>query len=382
MSSTRSDRKLRLLIAGGGTGGHVLPAIAVIDELQRRDAIEALLWIGSRTGLEGETARNAGIPYQAIQTGKLRRYFSFQTATDAARIPIGLLEARRHIRRFQPTVVFSTGGFVSVPTVIAARGRAPILTHEQTATLGLATRINARVADAVAVSYEATALVAGRIHRHVVVTGNPVRSFLADGDANRGRARWRFEPGLMLIYVTGGSLGASPLNQRIAALLPDLLHHAQVLHQAGAAANNDDAATLATQRESWPATLRRRYQVVEFVGDGLPDLYAAADLIVGRAGAGTVAEISALGKPSILIPLPGTGGDEQTKNAQVLADAGAAIVIPQAEATPERLHAEILGLLNERKRLTAMGIAARGVGRADAAGRLADEMQALHRRSR
>ncbi|MDQ3692954.1 MAG: undecaprenyldiphospho-muramoylpentapeptide beta-N-acetylglucosaminyltransferase [Chloroflexota bacterium] len=376
-----SKRNLRLIVAGGGTAGHVLPALAVIEELQRQGALDAILWIGSTSGSERATAGNAGIPFQAIQTGKLRRYFSLHTVTDAARIPIGIVQARRLIRRFQPTVVFSTGGFVSVPTVVAARGLAPILTHEQTAILGLATRINARVVDTVAVSYESTALLAGKIHRHVVVTGNPVRAFLARGDADRGRARWNFEPAVPFIYVTGGSLGASPLNQRLAALLTDLLLHAQVLHQAGAAtSDNDDAARLRARRETWPEDLKQRYQVVERVGDELPDVYAAADVVIGRAGAGTVAEIAHLGKPAILIPLPGTGGDEQTKNAQILADAGAAVLIPQAEATPARLLAMILELLGDRHRLSAMAAAARSVGRVDAAARLAAELLTLHAR--
>jgi UDP-N-acetylglucosamine--N-acetylmuramyl-(pentapeptide) pyrophosphoryl-undecaprenol N-acetylglucosamine transferase len=371
---------VRLIIAGGGTGGHVLPAIAVIDELNSRDAVEALLWIGSHGGLERAAATGAGIPYQPIETGKLRRYVSFQTVTDAARIPIGVAQARRLVRRFRPSVVFSTGGFVSVPTVVAARGRAPIVTHEQTAILGLATRINARFANTLAISYESTAPSAQRLHRRVVVTGNPVRGFLAGGDADRARGRWGFDPSLTLLYVTGGSLGASPLNQRIAKLLPELLHHTQVLHQAGAATFNSDAASLTQARDAWPAELRARYQVVEFVGDELADLYAAADLVIGRAGAGTVAELAALGKPSILIPLPGTGGDEQTRNARLLAEAGAAVLIPQAEATPERLRHEILSILADAGRRGAMAEAARSVGRVDAAARLADVVLGLHRR--
>lgn len=369
---------LRLVIAGGGTGGHVLPAIAVLDELQRRDALEAAVWIGSHAGLERIAATNAGIPYRPIETGKLRRYFSISTAADAARIPIGVLQARRHVQEFQPTVVFSTGGFVSVPTVLASRRRAPILTHEQTAILGLATRINARFASTLAVSYESTADLAARLHRQVVVTGNPVRGFLATGDDDRCRSRWGFDRSLPLVYVTGGSLGASPLNRRIASLLPELLQHAQILHQAGASTSNADAVELEQRRREWPDDMQARYRVVEFVGEELADLYAAADLVIGRAGAGTVAELACLGMPSILIPLPGTGGDEQTRNARILADAGAAVVIPQIDATPERLRSEILRLLTDPERRAAMAAAARSVGRADAAARLADAILRLH----
>lgn len=380
MNMGRQRDKLRLVIAGGGTGGHVLPAIAVVEELRMRDALEAALWIGSHAGLERTAATNAGIPYRPIETGKLRRYFSVRSAADAARVPIGILQARRLVQEFRPTVVFSTGGFVSVPTVVATRRHAPILTHEQTAVLGLATRINARFASALAVSYQSTVELAARLHRHVVVTGNPVRGFLAKGDADRARARWGFDRSLPITYVTGGSLGASPLNQRIAALLPELLRHTQVLHQAGASSSNADAARLEPVRQTWPGEMRDRYRVVEFVGEELADLYAAADLVVGRAGAGTVAELACLGRPSILIPLPGTGGDEQTRNARILADAGGAVVIPQHEATPDRLRIEILRLLDDPERRAAMSAAARSVGRTDAAARLADLIVSLHQR--
>ena len=371
-------QQLRLLIAGGGTGGHVLPAIAVFEELQRRHMIESALWLGSHDGLESSAAAQAGIAYAAIQTGKLRRYFSLATATDAARIPIGMAQARRHIHRFRPTVVLSTGGFVSVPTAIAARNRAPILTHEQTAILGLATRINARVADAVAVSFAPTVDSAKAIHRRVVLTGNPVRASLHEGDARRLKQRWNIADSLPLVLITGGARGASPVSQRIEALLPALLEHVQILHQTGPDSVNGDASRLQCLRSGWAPRLQARYHVVEFIREELGDVYARADLVVGRAGAGTVAELAALGQPAILIPLPGAGGDEQTRNAGMLADAGGALLIPQAEATPERLQAEILALVTDADRLAAMSTAAQRVGRRDAAQRLADVLVALH----
>jgi UDP-N-acetylglucosamine--N-acetylmuramyl-(pentapeptide) pyrophosphoryl-undecaprenol N-acetylglucosamine transferase len=138
-----SSQGLRLAITGGGTGGHVLPALAVIDELQRRGALADLIWIGSREGVERRAAEEAGINFIAIPTGKLRRYLSLRNITDATRVPFGVLAARRALAAFRPDVVLSTGGFVSVPTVVSARGIAPVLTHEQTAILGLANRINA-----------------------------------------------------------------------------------------------------------------------------------------------------------------------------------------------------------------------------------------------
>jgi UDP-N-acetylglucosamine--N-acetylmuramyl-(pentapeptide) pyrophosphoryl-undecaprenol N-acetylglucosamine transferase len=371
------ERPLRLVIAGGGTGGHVQPARAVLEELRRRNIAVEPLWIGSADGLEREAAAKEGIRYRAIPTGKLRRYLDWRTPLDAARIPLGIGEAWRHLRRFRPDVVFSTGGFVSVPSVVAAARLAPILTHEQTATLGLATRINARFADVVALSWTLSLKPLHGLRCRVVVTGNPVRSSLAEGDAERARFRYGFRPDLPFVYVTGGARGASPLNERIAALLPGLLERCQVLHQTGPDSANADAVTLRRARDTWPPELRARYQVVEFVGEELADVYAAVDLVVGRAGAGTVAELACFGLPAVLVPLPGTGGDEQTRNARMLAEAGGAVLLPQDEATPERLREVLLDLLAAPGRRVTMATSARAIGRPDAAGRLVDELLGL-----
>ena len=376
---TDCTQPLRLAITGGGTGGHVLPALAVVAELQSRNGLEDLIWIGSGEGVERSAAENAGIQFVAIPTGKLRRYLSIRNVTDAARIPLGVIAARRALAAFRPDVVLSTGGFVSVPAVVAARGIAPVLTHEQTALLGLANRINARFADVLAVSYRQTETTALRLHRRVVVTGNPIRIGLTGGDRSRGLQRLGFEATLPVMYVTGGARGASPINQRIAALLPGILEHVQIVHQTGPMSANTDASTLSRLRKTIPQAVRHRYYVAEFIGDELPDIYATADLVVGRAGAGTIAELAYVGLPAILVPLPGARGDEQSVNARVLGDIGAAVVIAQRDATPERLRRQILELLNDAGRRAQMTHAARTAARPDASARLTEELLALAR---
>lgn len=371
---TNPQPPLRLVIAAGGTGGHVLPAVAVIDELRARGIPLDLLWIGSKSGVEGEIAEANGIDFLAVPVGKLRRYLDWQTIPDALRIPGGIALAWRHLRRFRPDVIFSTGGYVSVPVVVAGARMAPSLTHEQTAQIGLANRILARFTKRFAISYERTAEAARAIHPHVTVTGNPVRTSLADGDKARGLASFGFTPDLPVVYVTGGARGASPVNERVAGMLPDILEICQVLHQAGPASANDDARALEAAMDAWPPHLRARYVVREFIRDEIADVYAMADLVIGRAGAGTVAELAFVGKPAILIPLPGTGGDEQRKNAGILTQAGAAIALEQADATPERLRREIEDLLADHSRRHAMATDARKVGRPDAAALLADEI--------
>ncbi|MFN8590807.1 MAG: undecaprenyldiphospho-muramoylpentapeptide beta-N-acetylglucosaminyltransferase [Thermomicrobiales bacterium] len=370
---------VRIAIAGGGTGGHVLPAIAVIEELRCRQVAAELLWIGSHGGLEGESASQADIPFVAIPTGKLRRYLSLENVIDAARVPIGILAARRALKSFRPDVVLSTGGFVSVPTVIAARGIAPVLTHEQTAILGLATRINARGAAVLAVSFEQTRTEAAALHERVNVTGNPVRAGLRDGDRTRGLAWAQFSAELPVLYITGGARGASPINTRVAEMLPSLLEQTQVLHQTGPASANRDAAALGELRSTLPDRLRGRYKVVEFVRDNIADVYAMTSLVLGRAGAGTVAELAYVGLPALLIPLPGAGGDEQAVNAKVLGDAGAAVVIAQPDASAQRLLGEITSILGDPGRLQAMAVAALSISRSDAASNLADAVLDLAR---
>jgi UDP-N-acetylglucosamine--N-acetylmuramyl-(pentapeptide) pyrophosphoryl-undecaprenol N-acetylglucosamine transferase len=372
-----SPNGIRLAIAGGGTGGHVLPALAVAEELRHRSALREALWVGSRDGLEREAAANANIPFVAIPTGKLRRYLSLRNVTDAARVPLGMVAARKRLRAFSPDVVLSTGGFVSVPTVIAACGIAPVLTHEQTAILGLATRINAKFAAVLAVAHQQSAEDANRIHNYVIVTGNPVRPALTNGDRTRGRSWLGFDESLPVVYVTGGARGASPINQRIGALLPNLLEVAQVVHQTGPASANADAESLRQLREALPDPLRHRYRVFEFVRDELPDVYAATDLVVSRSGAGTIAELAYVGLPAILIPLPGAGGDEQTANARVLSDIGAAVVLPQINATPARLREEIQSILTDPARRARMADAARSVSQPKAASHLADALLSM-----
>lgn len=373
------SKPLRILIAGGGTGGHVLPAAAVIEELRRRGQPFEGLWIGSHKGVERSVAGASGVPFIAIQSGKLRRYVAVQTITDAMRVPVGIAQAWRHIRKFRPDVIYSTGGAVSVPTVIAGARLVPILTHEQTAQIGLANKTVMRFADTFAVGFEETAALARHRHGNVVVTGNPVRSSLGAGSAERGRQYAGFTADLPVIYVTGGALGASPLNNRIEAVLDSLLARAQVVHQVGPATANADLERLSRRKSTMPPDLARRYHVVDFVREELADVYAMTDLVVARAGAGTVSELGYLGLPSILMPLPGTWGDEQRKNARIPGNAGAALVIDQNDATPERLEQEIFALIQDLDRRTAMAAAAHATSRPDAAARLVDELLRLAR---
>ncbi len=381
-------RTIKILVTGGGSSGHISPALAIIKAIS--DLAEGADWrpqfryIGSTRGIERQKITAAGIDFVGVATGKLRRYFSLENLTDLFRIPVGVAQALREVARFRPDVVLSTGGYVGVPAVLAAGLlRVPILTHEQTVQIGLANRITARIATTIALTFEsARHELPAALRGKVIVTGNPVRSLIFGGDGVAA-ARWAgfvYEDNwLPTIYVTGGSQGARIINRAVEAALPELLAFCRVIHQCGQQPDGEqqDYDRLEQAAAQLPRELRRRYYCTRFVGAEIKDVFALADLVVGRAGAGTIAEICVLGKPALYIPLVPTGGDEQTRNAQACAAAGAATIITQAELSDKRLLAALEPLLADRARLDAMGQAALTLGRPDAARTVAEAVLAL-----
>lgn len=379
-------RTIKILVTGGGTGGHVSPALAVIQTLQvmaqeSGEWIPVFRYIGSLHGVEQGLVEAAGIPFVGVQSGKLRRASSLRglltrkNLTDALRVPVGIGQALNEVRKFRPDVVLATGGYVSVPPVIAAGLlHRPVLIHEQTVQIGLANRIAARFATRIALTFEGAAseLPPG-LRRKTFVTGNPVRQAIFGGDRARAVSRFGLDPAdssLPTIYVTGGALGAQSVNQAVTAILPALLPACRAIHQCG----KQDGEAMAQVRATLPESLQARYFTVPFVGEEVADVFALADLIVGRSGAGTVAEVSALGKPALFIPLVPTGGDEQTRNARRSVGAGAAILLPSRELSGPRLLSEIHALLSDPARLQVMGQAALTLATPNAARDIAEAL--------
>ena len=378
-----TNAPLRLLIAGGGTGGHIFPAEAVLQELAARDIPVEAMWIGQRGGREEEVARKHGIQFATIQVGKARQTGELKdrilNVIDKGRVLIGVPQAWQKVRGFKPDVIFATGGYVCMPTALAGASFAPVLVHEQTVQIGSANRMASRRASTLAVSWDQAIEDANRkgIKARVVNTGNPVRSSLNQGDASRGFAAFGLDPDLPLLYVTGGAKGSVPVNKLISDSLPKLLEDMQIIHQTGRAAENQDADKLAQLRETLPTHLRERYVVRDFIRDELPDVFAAASLVVGRAGAGTITELTYLAKPSVLIPLVPTSGNEQVRNANMLAEAGSAIAIEQASTTSDQLADEIIALISDNERLTAMSEASKSIANTRGAANLTDELLKL-----
>jgi UDP-N-acetylglucosamine--N-acetylmuramyl-(pentapeptide) pyrophosphoryl-undecaprenol N-acetylglucosamine transferase len=241
----------------------------------------------------------------------------------------------------------------------------------------LATRINSRFSNVIALSYS-DPKTPPRMHRaRLVVTGNPVRAGVLHGNARRARATYAVPDGTPVIYATGGMRGATAVNRLVADALPQLTERAFVFHQCGPRAANDDFERLVAVRSALPEDMQGRYHVTQTVGDELGDIYAVARLVIGRAGAGTVAELAIVGIPSILIPLP--GAEEQRRNALVLSNAGAAITLPQDQATPAKLAALVDELLTDEARLATMAERARSIASPGAATRLAEELLRIAR---
>jgi UDP-N-acetylglucosamine--N-acetylmuramyl-(pentapeptide) pyrophosphoryl-undecaprenol N-acetylglucosamine transferase len=352
-----------IAFTGGGTGGHIYPGLAVIAELRTRGFSGRIAWIGSDKESDRSVVEGAGVEYLAIPSGKLRRNLSLENAADAFRVLAGYSTSLKVLKTLRPSLLFSKGGYVSVPPcAAAARLGIPYFTHESDLSPGLATRLNATRAERILVSYEETrGLLPAALRGRVFVAGNPVRPSIRGGDANAGRKIVGAPAGKPIVLFLGGSQGAKQVNELALAVLPGLADRAYVVHQTGETAGGAAAP-------DQPG----RYRSYGYIRDEMPHILAAADLVVGRAGAGTLWECAALGKPMVLVPLCGSGtrGD-QVDNARLFAAKGAAIVLVGAEASPGRLLDAICDFLENAGRLGGAGAAARGLAGADAAGTVA-----------
>lgn len=355
---------MKILIAGGGTGGHVFPGIAVAEELRRARPACEVVFAGTRRGLEAQAVPEAGFKIRFLMgTGFNRR--RWWTWPGAALINlIGLMQAFVLVLTENPGVVLGTGGYVSAPISFAAKllGR-PLILQEQNSRPGLANRLLAHVADEVHLSFlEARSHFARK--DHLKVTGNPVRAHILAGDSDAAMREFRLDPAKPVVFVFGGSLGAHRINEAAIETLRSLQKRVdvQVILQTGRA--DFDRVKAIVDAEKLPAT------VLSFVKN-IHMAYAAADLVVCRAGAMTLAEIAVCGLPSILVPYPYAAHNHQEDNATNLVDRGAAVMVLDSELTGERLAKEVAHLLADKQMLSRMSANARLFARPDAASRLA-----------
>lgn len=331
----------RIILTGGGTAGHVTPNIALLPRL--RELQYDIHYIGSYTGIEKELIEKQQIPYHGISSGKLRRYFSLKNFTDPFRVLKGFSEANHLIKTLKPDVIFSKGGFVSVPVVIAGkRNHVPVIIHESDMTPGLANRISIPSAYRVCCNFPET--LKALPEDKAVLTGSPIRQELMTGDPEKARAFCGFKDEKPVILVVGGSLGATAVNQAVRAILPELLKDFQVIHLCGKGKLDTSLNNL------------EGYIQFEYIQDELRHLFALSDIVISRAGANAICELLALQKPNLLIPLSASASrGDQILNARSFERQGFSKVLEEETLTNELLLDTVHELYDNRQQyVTAM----------------------------
>ena len=362
---------MRLLVAGGGTGGHLFPGLALGEEVKTRHPRNDVLFVGSARGIEAREVPKAGYPLQIIDVGPLKRMGLVGLFRGLFRIPHALWQSVQILRKFDPDVVIGVGGYSSGPVLLAAwMMRKPTAIQEQNALPGFTNRTLGRFVDAIFIAFPQAEAMFPRRKTHLL--GNPIRRAFLDNYLHTKPPSDRLS-----LFVTGGSQGAHALNLRVLEtmelLAPEIGSRLQVLHQTGV---KDQAEIAARYAKLEPTGLKA--QAAAFIDD-MPQAYGGADLLICRAGATTIAELTVCKRPAILVPFPFAADDHQTVNARSLVEAGAAVLIPEKELTPQRLAGEIRVLERDRARLSRMARASGVLGRPEAAREIADVCVSLCR---
>ena len=344
---------MRAILAGGGTGGHVIPALAIASQL-KKDYSAEVLFIGTARGIENRLVPAAGFSLRLVRVGALKNVSFVTRLKTAFDLPRAIWDAASMLNEFAPDVVIGVGGYASGPAMLAAiLKHIPTLAFEPNIVPGFANRLVAHFVSGAAVHFEETA----KYFRQAEVTGVPVRQAFFDIPAKRG--------GTPTVLVFGGSQGAHAINEAMIRCLPVLQREApgiHIIHQTGERDYNDALAAYQSHQES--------SEVFKFIED-MPAAFARADLVVCRSGASTVAEIAAAGKPAVFVPFPRAADDHQRRNAEALAKHGAAVVVEESKLEGVWLAETIAALLQDPQRLRNMGEAARALSHPDAAREIA-----------
>lgn len=324
----------RIILTGGGTAGHVTPNIALLPKLQEMGF--DIHYIGSYNGIEKELIEPFGIPYHGISSGKLRRYFSLQNFTDPFRVLKGMGEARKLIRDLKPDVIFSKGGFVSVPVVLAGKKcKVPVIIHESDMTPGLANKIAIPSATKVCCNFPETLEYLPK--EKAVLSGSPIRQELLSGNKIAAMDLCGFSADKPIILVIGGSLGSVAVNNAVRAALPELLKSFQIVHLCGKG-KVDESLNNTTG-----------YRQFEYIKEELRDIFAMSDIVISRAGANAICELLALRKPNLLIPLSANASrGDQILNARSFERQGFSLVLEEEEVTKDTLLEAVQNLYDNR----------------------------------
>jgi UDP-N-acetylglucosamine--N-acetylmuramyl-(pentapeptide) pyrophosphoryl-undecaprenol N-acetylglucosamine transferase len=362
----------RILLTGGGTGGHIYPALAIARAVREKYPEIEIGYIGTDNGLESKIVpKEAGVQFFTVEIQGFKRSLSWENVNTVRKFIRAVSKSKEYIKKFQPDVVVGTGGYVSGPAVFAAHQmNIPTMIHEQNAILGLTTKFLSRFADVVAVSLEDTVKHLTSVKK-VVYTGNPRATEVIRANGEQGRESLGVTASTPIVLIFGGSRGAKSINQAVLGMLPKLesLPGVRFIYITGEAHYQDITAKIKTS--DYP-----NLDVRPFVYN-MPDVLATTDLVVARAGASTLAELTALGIPSILIPSPYVTNNHQEANARVLEDQGAARLLLERDCNGENLWNAMEGLVLDPQERKSMGEKARALGRPEAANQIVEELEKL-----
>ncbi len=373
MTKVRPCSSFRIILAGGKTGGHVFPAIAMAKEFKRRFPETRVVFVGTQDGLESKIVPQYGFELTFIQARGLRRKASPKNLMLPYYVLRSLYQSLRILNQERPDLVAGTGGYVSFPVVFSASLKhVPTLIQEQNSYPGISTRLLALLADRVCLSY-LSSIRYFLTRRNLTVIGNPVREDITSANRYDALRKFDLDPGKKTIFILGGSQGAQAMNQAVLDALDSFSANWQLLWQTG-----EKNFASVSQRVAGKSV---RCAVFPFIQD-MSSAYAASDLVVSRAGALTLAEITACGKPSLLIPYPLATADHQRYNAEVLQKEGAAQMIFQRDLTGEILAQKLSSVLSDEEKLRSMAGRSKKMGRPDAASLLVSEMEKLLKKRR
>lgn len=353
------DLKLKIVITGGGSGGHISPAQAVIDEFKLRytNALDKILYIGGDLGMEGDSSgksveqkiyENSDINFVAIRAGKLQRYFSWKTVQLLFRVIGGFFDARKQLKKFKPDMIFSTGGFVTVPVCIVGKLMGiPVYIHEQTSSIGLTNKIVSKFAKRIFIAFNSSFQHFPR--KKTILTGNPVRQSIFKTQASPEIQKQlnvllnnKVELSKPILLIMGGGQGSHLINETIASALPNLIQKYQIVLQTGSNEQFKDFEMLNRRKEALPPEYQSHFLPMQFINsEDIGAFFHYSDMFIGRAGANLVYEVALLKKRSIFIPIPWVTNNEQEKNANTLVRQGLSSIVQQEELSPQRLIEQI-----------------------------------------
>lgn len=368
---------MRIALTGGGTGGHLFPLIAVAGELknisQERGIHDfEMRFFGPKTKDESlySALDEEGIKFESVMSGKMRRYFSLQNPIDLLKLFIGIFQAQWKIFRFMPDVIFSKGGYGSLPVVLAGWAfRIPIIIHESDTIPGLINKISARFATRIVIAFPSAAKYFK--NSKTAILGNPTRQDLKEGDIEESKKIFNLKGDKPVVLILGGSQGAQSINELAMTIIDDLLLRYELILICG---NNNYKNLIAESNARLNPQQKEYFHLFPFLGTELKHAFASANIVVSRAGAGSIFEIAFVGKPSILIPLPNSAQDHQLENAYEYGKFGATIIIEQQNLTPHLFLDNISKILSDENLSQLMSQNALKFATPDAARKIAEEV--------